>query len=479
MALFLRMLGILFAALVVLSGSVAANPPPGMILVQPKRDDTMLLNPGKGWVEYGGTDNTYTKDYIGIGYNRFNWSDIEPRENEFHWQPIDDFIRQFQRYHKKVAIGVMNVSTGIHQPYVTPKWVFDAGAEPLSIADDSTPTGQQVIPKHWDDPVFLQKMHDFIRAFGGRYNGNPNLAFVDIRDYGNWGEGHTGHLGNDPSTILTPPENLKINYFLPYLQAFPHTQLIVPWGNSLYNDLYSWMVGQGAGIRRDGILSQWTKDGSECLPAFDHAPAVFEYCDSYSDTKKKGHWNTDALLRSVEAGKPSYLQWDAQIFRENTEFCRMLGNKIGYHFVLQDALVPRRISSGKATTLKLHWVNDGVAPLYEPCSVAVGLLDADGRVVQKQWATASAPKTWKPGQATPETLSLTFRDVPTGDYRLAVGLFSDRKAAAPDYRLGIQGRTAAGWYVLSEGCRVGPSVSPTPRNVPAHPGGRHRPLRHL
>ena len=266
---------------------------------------------------------------------------------------------------------------------------------------------------------FSKRCTTLFRAFGARYDGNPALAFVDIRDYGNWGEGHTGHLGSDPSTILTPPENLKNNYFLPYLQAFPHTQLIVPWGNPLYDDLYAWMVGQGAGIRRDGILSQWTKDGSECLPAFGHAPAVFEYCDSYSDTKKNGYWSTAALLRSVEAGKPSYLQWDPQIFRENSDFCRMLGNKIGYHFVLQEALVPSHLSSGKAATLKLHWLNEGVAPLYEPCSVAVGLLDGSGRVVQKQWGhdeCAEDMEAWPshPRNSLADISGCSRRDLPPG-----------------------------------------------------------------
>ena len=98
--------------------------------------------------------------------------------------------------------------------YVTPKWVFDAGAVPLAVPDDSSPTGQQIIPKNWDDPVFLQKMKAFVQALGKHYDGNPDIAFLDIRSYGNWGEGHTGML-NAPGIILTPPENLKPTTFCP------------------------------------------------------------------------------------------------------------------------------------------------------------------------------------------------------------------------------------------------------------------------
>ncbi len=436
------------ALLTVTCSHAVPAPSAGTITLHPKRDESLLVNPGKGWVEYGGTDNTYTKDYVSVGYNRFTWAEIEPSDGIFNWKPIDNFIQAFKRYGKKSALGVMNVSTGIGKQYVTPKWVFDAGAEVLSIADVSTPTGKQVIPKHWDDPVFLQKMDEFIRAFGARYDGNPDIAFVDIRDYGNWGEGHTGMLGHDPSTVLTPPQSLKQNYLLPYFQAFPRSQLIVPFGNSLYNDVYDWAVARGAGMRRDGILSQWSKDGSECLRAYDHAPAVFEYCYSYAETKKLGYWNTQALMHDIEVGRPSYMQWDAQVFRENADFCREVGNKIGYHFVLQQASIPTRFQSGRPLHLRWRWLNDGVACLYQPCHVAIGLLDDRDRVVQQQWVPTSVPRKWAPGVPTEESIAVTFQGIPTGSYHLAVALFVNRKDALPAYRLGIQGRTPNGWYEL-------------------------------
>jgi hypothetical protein len=37
--------------------------------VQPARDNAMLVNPGKGWVQYYGTDK-YTDNYISVGYGR-------------------------------------------------------------------------------------------------------------------------------------------------------------------------------------------------------------------------------------------------------------------------------------------------------------------------------------------------------------------------------------------------------------------------
>ena len=81
------------------------------VTIEPARDNSMLLNPGKGWVQYYGADK-YTKDYISVGYTRWAWSVLQPKEDHFNWKEIDAFIRQFKQYGKKTAFGVMSVSTG-------------------------------------------------------------------------------------------------------------------------------------------------------------------------------------------------------------------------------------------------------------------------------------------------------------------------------------------------------------------------------
>lgn len=440
---------LLWALLVAANVAKTAEDAGDAVTVEPVRDDTLLLNPGKGWVQYYGPDK-YTRDYISIGYTRWAWSVLEPKEGQFNWKEIDGFISRFKRYGKKTAFGVMSVSTGIGREYVTPQWVFDAGAIPLAVPDDTSPTGQQFIPKTWDDPVFLKKLKAFVQALGKHYDGNPDIAFIDIRSYGNWGEGHIGFL-KAPGIILTPPDNLQSNYLRPYFESFPHTQLMIVWGSGRYDKVYDWAVAQGAGIRRDGILSAWSKDGSECLRAHDHAPAVFEYCDSYAEMKKNGWWRPAMLTNTYfNAGKPSYMQWDSKIFEENTEFCQRLGNYIGYHFILRRARFPIHCRSSVAFPVELEWLNDGVAYCYEPCHVALALLNNDGTILEKRWLAESKPRSWVPGHATTETIKVQFAPAQAGTYKLVVGLFASQRETDPTFRLGIQGRTAKGWYVLSD-----------------------------
>jgi hypothetical protein len=63
---------------------VTLAPAAETVTVRPAKDDTMLLNPGKGWVQYYGTDK-YTKDLISVGYTRCCWSDVEPSSTASFW----------------------------------------------------------------------------------------------------------------------------------------------------------------------------------------------------------------------------------------------------------------------------------------------------------------------------------------------------------------------------------------------------------
>ncbi len=448
------MLRTMFSMAVLLGATMLNAGAADTVTVRPARDDTMLLNPGKGWVEYYGTSK-YTDDMISIGYTRPTWAVVEPQEGQYNWKPLDDFIAWFKAHGKKVAFGVINFDGGMGKTYSIPKWVFDDGAVAFAAPDDSTPTHTIILPKTWDDPVYLVKMKEFIAAFAARYDGNPDIEWIDIRDYGNSGESNGDYdvLRNCSAACY------RDNYLAPYISAFPKTQLIVPWGGWFDGKspeaIFRWAVAQGVGMRRDGICSQWSKDGSETLFAYGHEPIVFEYGDDWPGMVKKGTSTPETLMKYIEAGKPSYLQFFPQFYEANPDFCHRLGNRLGYHFILQQATISKRIRNGAACAIEWTWLNDGVAPIYEPCRVAIALIDQNGRVVQKQWLAGCDPKGWKSDEAATEKVSATFSKVPPGTYQLAVGLFLNNEDKDPAYRLGIKGRTAHGWYVFYDMLQVG------------------------
>jgi hypothetical protein len=97
----------------------------------------------------------------------------------------------------------------------------------------------------------------------------------------------------------------------------------------------------------------------------------------------------------------------------------------------------------------MNWGNKGVTFLYEPCSIALALLDASNNEIARSWLSGINPqKNWAPGPVMVAS-SINFSGVPTGNYQLAVGLFTSTNQARPDFMIGNQGRTSNGWYAIT------------------------------
>ncbi len=426
-----------------------------VINVNPEENFKLLLNPGKGFVKYYDYDAQYASVFT-TKYIRYDWSDIQPQEGVYNWAWIDNEIAECKLNGKKFAFGIMSANTNrsINTPdkgkYVTPKWVFDAGAAKRIINATYWETGQtikQIIPI-WTDAIFLAKLKSFINALGKRYNGNKDIAFIDIRSYGNWGEQHLYELGG---TNLTSTQ-LKTQHLQVYKDAFPNTQLITPWGEHFYDDTYHWAVDNGIGMRSDGIFKY--SNGSEVTMAHTKAPSVFEYTAGYAWLTSEGFWNPDTLLNDVEIGKPSYIQFDADMYKANPALYTKVGNRVGYHFVIKNVQMEKNIINGQSFNIQTSILNKGVTNIYEDCYLALALLNSNGEVVQKKFLTQSFPKNWKSDQLITEINSITISGVSQGTYTLALGMFSNINDALPKILFGNDGNTPDNWFVISNQIQI-------------------------
>ena len=408
-------------------------------------------NPGKGWVSYGPIFPTSLpasqQAMVNVIYFRPTWATIEPSENLFNWSYIDNAITNAQTNGVKVAFGFINADNG------TPQWVFNAGAGYYQVGPNSTFSTTQNEPYWSTNPVFFAKMDSFIATVGSRYNGNTNIAWIDIRDYGRWGEGHLSNISTANNGQVIPyisVGELETNYLQPYLNAFPNTHLVIPWGASSYNPAYTWAVQQGAGMRRDGI-PDWN-DGSDITFASGYGPAVIEYTDSYDNLVASGVWTNSVVCADILRAKASYseISWSSDFLNNFSNSMASIENQMGYHFVLQNVTVPQWLSSVASNSLTMTWTNKGVTYLYEPCSVAMALLDAGNNVVgNKSWLAGVNPQlNWAPGKIAVAS-SMSFGSTPAGSYKLAVGLFTSTNQLQPNFIIGNQGRTASGWYVIT------------------------------
>jgi len=412
-----------------------------------------LVNPGKGWVVYGGSPKGHCQEALDVcstSYTRFCWSQLEPEEGKFNWNPIDDAIDAWSDAGKQFSFGVMCESFHSSVKYNTPKWVFDAGLP--SIEYDGWKVKGQVAPKNWENPVFLEKLKNFIDAMGKRYDGDPRIAFIDIRSYGQWGEGHLGHLKGSEEIS---PEGLRKHIQI-HLDAFRKTRLMIPWGVKRLDPVYDWAVEQGVGIRRDGILGN--SNGSELERCKGKAPSFGEWYFGYGEHAKSvgqyawGDKLEDRITDDTVRGAMTWQnlgQYDPndRLVKEHRPYVDKMTNRMGYHFALKELTIPSSVPSGSAFDASFLWTNSGLAFVFIPCKPVAALLDDDGKPVAKCSLKGSEPAKWAPGQETRETATLKFNAAP-GSYRLAVGLFSDPMRKSPDILLGMEGERVDGWQLL-------------------------------
>jgi hypothetical protein len=432
-----------------------------IVVVTPAHSTGPIINPGKGWVGYGTPANQPAEvlNMVSMGYTRYSWGSIEPEEGKFNWDRIDNDIKAWADSGKTFAFGIMGASTHSRDFWVTPKWVFDAGAkyDTFNLNDPKLATtgipGLKLVPA-FNDRIYIEKLKKFINALAERYDGNPDIAFIDIRSYGNWGEAHMHPFGKPE---LTPDEFKK--HIQIHRDAFKKTLLVVPGGKKEYNELFDWAVSVGVGMRRDGILGN--SNGSETARCDGKMPGVFEFFGNYEMMVERGWWYGKGekgygyrLDECVERGKPSYCDLSRggksglNMMKSEPVLVNELTNRIGYHFVLLEAKYPKVLSKAKPAGLSLTWENRGVAYIFIPVKVSYALLTKAGKVADICDATASIPSKWKSDTPVMVTDNVSFRNAPKGDYILTVGIrrpFDDMK---PSVKIGIEQKSYDGWYEL-------------------------------
>ncbi|MBM4028510.1 MAG: DUF4832 domain-containing protein, partial [Planctomycetes bacterium] len=471
----------------------AAGLPDPITTIEPKPRAGVLLSPGKGW-SVSGLPDRHPKEVLelaGMGVMRFDWAGVEPREGQYDWTAVDRFLDSWGRLDRVCNLGIMSANTHSRAPegYVTPRWVFDAGAKKIEIMLNPTQSttgtpGKKVAPV-FDDPVFLDKFAHFLRAFARRYDGDPRIAVLDIRSYGNWGEAHMHPFGGPDIA----PEQFRRHVEM-HLDAFQKTQLCLSRNAHLgrfgpLKPIFDWAVLEHRiAPRRDGICGN--SDGHETAIGFGLAPGVFELFDNYDGVKRRGWWDGQKdkngcgfrLEECVENGKPTWVDLGRggpsglRLLQENRALVERLTNRIGYHFHLQRVSFPAR-AARDGFDLELTWLNQGVAPIYIPCAVAVALLEevaqppsaeaehvaqppsaegstdhSRGRLCHIAWPQECHPAKWMPGGPIVEKARVQCLNIPPGEYRLALALTRKAGDAAPYIRLGTDLPTTDGWYIL-------------------------------
>lgn len=369
------------------------------VTVNPIDDGRALSNPGMGWTLhfYSNVPRNYGSGlapsdalewFPGCStiYLRIPWAYVEPEEGVFNWAILDTPAQRWIARGGKVAFRITCSENWLR--HATPEWVKQAGAKGVFWDYGK---GVSENGAFWDpdfvDPVFLAKLEGFLKAMAARYDGNPDVAFIDIGTYGLWGEGHTGASSPVPQERMD--EDVKRHIDL-HVECFPRTLLCIsddvsgPENTSGVYPLLDYARSKGVTLRDDSILVQppprsWFH-ADQAERYWPTLPVILEH-EHYGSSVHRQAWNPALLLKSVEDYHASYLSihwWPQEFLERNREVVESINRRLGYRIQLREISFAKEVKIGGWLAVSWTWANAGVAPCYRGGFPALTLKDEKG-----------------------------------------------------------------------------------------------------
>ena len=386
--------------------------------VRPVDTGGALVNPGMGWTMhfYSNIPKNYGSklapsdtldDFPGLStvYLRIPWAYLEPEEGKFNWALLDTPAQRWISKGKRIALRITTSENWMSFP--TPEWVKEAGAKGTYYEYQK---GRVEKSPNWDpffdDPIYLEKLNTFLAALAARYDGNPNVEFVDVGTYGMWGEGHT-HMSSKQDTIEL--QKLHIDLHLKY---FKNTQLCISDDFAGHDKpgarfpITDYALSKGVTIRDDSILVQPAPNSwyhAEMVqPFWPTLPIILEH-EHYGNSLGRNAWDGALLEKSVEEYHASFMSvhwWPRELLNKNRDTIDRINRRMGYRLMPQEITWPDAVSIAtphdryteyrdmspfgdfrKRFKVQWSWVNKGVAPCYPGGFPALTLKDDKGGIV--------------------------------------------------------------------------------------------------
>lgn len=406
------------------------------IVVNPVETDITLLNPGRGFTTTGGRMNESIGERLhpmsGVHQMRWNWDFIEPEEGEINFSLIDSLLEQSAKNEEQLNFRIMCQDVEMK----IPEWAIKAGIKG---------------PDYYNDPVFLEKQGNLIKALGKRYDGHPNLVFMDIGTVGQWGEWHSEEK---PEIKMPSMENAKKIVDM-YLNSFKKTPLVM-----LINGVsLEYAIENGAGWRADcwgDYGDEWKhmevryptifKKTKNSMEAWKNGPIALETCWTIDYWFDQG-WDIDkTLAKSLEWHTTSVNNGTYTIPEKWWDKIVEFEKKLGYRFALNQLTYPSSIKAGKELLFTMEWENKGVAPIYRAYPLAFKLVS---RNTNESWLiiTNEDISKWMPGVSILDASIILSESMESGEYELQIGIIEEQ-TEQPVIKLAIEGINAEGWYPM-------------------------------
>ena len=412
-------------------------------------DDTKALNnPHKGWEVhyYSNSLNNYgsrlapddsLNDFPGLTniYMRLAWSFIEPEEGVFNWAVLDSVVDRWVARGKTVSFRITCKETTF--VYATPEWVRKAGAKGEFI--DNPGVRVKAWAPDYGDPIFLEKLENFHKAFAARYD-KPFTAYVDIGSIGEWGEGHTSFSG----WTDVPVEAVKKHIDL-YKRCYKVTTLIISddfigqrdTDDGADYEIFRYCREKGIGYRDDSANVNWYLRTLGFSPScirtpelyssvYKSIPVVLEH-DHYRATVRNEMFRDGDFEKAIFETKATIIgfhHYPREWLNHNYRFAIKMANLSGYWYFPKFAMLPDTLRTGSDRNyIRMTWENRGVAPAYNRYDFSVRLVNKEDGSRFTQTLAESDNRNWMPYEFHAEHCIINLdKNLKEGKYDLLINL---------------------------------------------------------
>lgn len=440
---------------------------------------SLLRNPCCGWGLYDDADGEVSDaalywekqdsaaSYASFFYVRWRWSDMEPQEGRYAWEYDENYKalvkgaldRGLRLAFRIYVNGMDNLRPG------TPGFVRKAGAAGCDVGGHWTP--------YLDDPVFQEKMGNFIRAFAKEYDNPAVVDFIDGVNAGWWGECHHLNLRDKANR-----DSVLMWFTDTYGKAFRKVPLIMPVCSEFGFDTEMRVAAgrNGYGFRRDGLGSRWfnPSEKANVRKLFPGTLLIGESCYWKGDMGDTPHFYDDMYNFSSWREVLEATYRDAVDFHFNTldlrqplETWRWLTKAPdlveafirngGYRIAPKVVSAPAAMKNGTKVVVAHRWEN--TASGFFPNSnrrwnykyrIAFALLDGDG-IPQKVYVDMNSdPSEFVKGRMVDYIFNIVVEDIAPGTYTWAVSIIDTSGETLPSIKLAAEGGQRGQWLRLNK-----------------------------
>jgi len=332
---------------------------------------------------------------VDVLYIRCDWRDVQAQPGRLHLSPVWRLTLDAARRHgRRVAFRVM-LSNTVNQPQQLAMPDFVREKVPLVEIGSLPDYGPfQFREPRYDHPAFQKASRELVELLAAEFDNNPLIEWIDLMQYGFWGESHTGGLRTRFPDYLTA-ERTMVALAEWQFAAFRQAQLAVNTQPDISNvgnrEVIDLAVRAGCWLRSDSILVE----EPEQIEALANRPAwlaaILEdgYFRRY-DSVTPGYLPMDPaginllevqMLHVPDLGANYWSLWTEadNIARYHERFPRgltRLRQRIGYR--VRPSWIWQRKRYGM-NELIVAFANDGVAGV--PGVLRTAVKTADGRLI--------------------------------------------------------------------------------------------------